>query len=238
MAKLKPVFVKNSNTRAFDDLMDGLDLAAGEGCLGLVHGRAGRGKTRTTQRWHAHHPSSIYLRALTVWHSSELEFLKALCRELRIDPAPGRKGPAFMACVNALIEDPVPVFIDEIEKLSRRFLDVIRDLTDLTAAPFILIGEDELVPHMKRNRRVWSRTFQHLEFKPVGAADVASYAHESADLTLSKEVVYILHGAADGDFRLVRRNLLNLIHQMERSGQDRPTEEMARIAVRAGLTGR
>lgn len=40
--KLKPSFVKTRNVRNFEVLMNGLDLAAGEGRFGLVYGQADR----------------------------------------------------------------------------------------------------------------------------------------------------------------------------------------------------
>ena len=40
---VKPVFVQTRNVRNFQAMMGGLALAEGEGRLGLIFGRAGRG---------------------------------------------------------------------------------------------------------------------------------------------------------------------------------------------------
>ena len=234
---LTPVFVKTANVRNFTVLMDALNLAAGEGCLGLVHGRAGRGKTRTAQWYTANH-EAVYLRAVTCWSTSELAFMQGLARELGVTSPPHRKGPCFAEVVDALLHHPRPVFVDELEKLSVRFLDLVRDLSDLSTAPFVLVGEEELLPAMKRNRRVWSRTFQQIEFKPVGIADLMAYARDAAGLKLEPPVAEVFHKASGGDFRLIRRDILSLVQIANAKGTTTVDPDMARAAVTYGLAGR
>jgi hypothetical protein len=113
----------------------------------------------------------------------------------------------------------------------------------MSGAAFIMIGEEELHTSMSRNRRVWSRTFQHIEFDPLNPSDIIIYASESAGLKLDVPVAAVFHQASGGDFRIVRRDLLTLVQMMNARGDGGPagsgvTEEMARIAVKAGLTGR
>jgi len=237
MIEVKPVFVEQTkNVRNFSVMMDGLALGRGEGRLGMVYGRAGRGKTRTSQWWHAHH-GGVFLRMQTIWRTSELEFLRALCRELGILSAPGRKGPAFMAIVDTLIADPKPVFLDEVEKLPRYFLDVIRDLSDLSTSPVILIGEEELVSYMKMNRRVWSRTYQSLEFLPISKPDIVAYIRLSAGLSVDSRVATVFYDASGGDFRIVRRGLLALAQIADAKQTDQVTADMAHVAIKTGLRG-
>lgn len=233
---VRVVFVKTKNVRNFEVMMDGLALGAGEGRLGLVYGRAGRGKTRTSQ-WYSAHNNCLYLRVATIWRTSELEFLKALCREVGIITPPKRKGPCFTEVVDRLVTEPRPVFIDEIEKLPKTFLDLVRDLSDMTTAPFILIGEEELVSYMQQNRRVWSRTYQQLEFESISISDVLMYASDASGLKLSMPVASILHKNSGGDFRLLRRDMLLLVQYANAKGTREITEEMAQIAVKAGLSG-
>ncbi len=233
--KVNPVFVKTRNVRNFETLMDGLALADGEGRLGLVYGRAGRGKTRTSQ-WYAANNRCVYLRVVNIW--SELDFLKALCRELGVINPPHRKGLCFSEIVERLVAYPAPVFLDEIEKLSRSFLDTIRDITDITGAPFILVGEEELVALMRQNRRVWSRTFQQIEFSPITVADVIAYAGEATGLKMEMEAGKILHEAAGGDFRLVKRDLLTLVQYANAKNAAAIDADLARVAVKSGLSGK
>jgi DNA transposition AAA+ family ATPase len=237
MIEYKPVFIESTkNVRNFKVMMDGLEMGAGEGRLGMVYGRAGRGKTRTSQWYHAHN-GGVFLRMQTIWRTSELEFLRALCREVGILSAPHRKGPAFMAIVDALITHPKPIFLDEIEKLPRYFLDVIRDLSDLSTAPVILIGEEELVSYMKMNRRVWSRTFQVLEFLPISRPDIVAYIRSAAGLSVDSRVTGVFYEASGGDFRIVRRGLLALVQIANAKQTNQITVDMAQVAVKTGLSG-
>ncbi len=235
--QLNPVFVKTKNVRNFEVMMDALSLAAGEGCFGMVYSRAGRGKTRTSQ-WYASHKDCVYLRILTIWRRGELDFLKTFCKSLGILSPAKRKGPAFADAVDNLIEKPRPVFLDEIEKMPQIFLDLIRDIADSATVPIILIGEEEIVSYMQRNRRVWSRTFQQLEFKPIEIADIIMYATESAGLKLPIPVAQMIHKASGGDFRLVKRDLLGLAQTANANQTKTITEKMAKIVIKSGLLGR
>lgn len=232
----QPIFVKTKNVRNFEVMMDGLALAEGEGALGLVHGRAGRGKTRTAVWWHGQH-GGIYLRVLTVWQTSERAFLQSLCRELGARTPPSRKDACFAEAVDRLLADPRPVFLDEIEKLPERFLSIVRDLSDLSGAPFVLIGEEELLPWVRRERRVWSRTFQVMEFEPIAMSDIVYLARDACGLALTEDAAAALHRASGGDFRLVKRDLLLLVQMANAKKTTEITGEMAKTAVKMGLRG-
>jgi len=244
--QIKPVFVKTfKNVRNFAVLMDGLAMAAGEGRLGLVYGSAGRGKTRTAQ-WFAANNGCVYMKVAKIWRNSELEFMQELCRRLGIMMPPKRKGPCYREALENLAQANRPVFIDEIEKIHPDFIEIVRDLTEGSGAPFILIGEEELKGLMERNARVWSRTYQHMEFDPISVSDVMFYAVEAAALKLPPEVASIFHASSGGDFRLVRRSMISLVQIVNAKGngggpqgEGGPviTEEMARIAVKMGLKG-
>ncbi len=231
---LKPVFVTTRNVRNFTVMMDGLALGEGEGRFGLVYGRAGRGKSRTAVWWAANHGSPILLCA-TVWRTSLTEFLRDLAREIGIKEPPRSKGACYREIIEALIGRPQPIFLDEFEKLTQEHLNVVREISEITTAPFILIGEEELAPFMKRNRRVWSRTFQALEFEPITAVDVVLYAEEAAGLNMDSETAVYLQKETGGDFRLVKREVIKLAQLVGHSETKDVTMEMARTLLQTGL---
>lgn len=234
----RDVFVKSiKNVRNFDVVMNGLALGAGRGRLGLVWGRSGLGKTETVRRWHAHH-DSIYWYMRAAGRSSELEFLQGLARELGVVNIPKRKAAVFGACVDALANKPRPVFLDEPEKMGAFFLDVIKDLTDLTGAPVILVGEEELVAATQRNRRIWRRIWRQLEFKPIEIADAILLAREAANLNLTVAQASILHSGDGGMIGDIERDLVALCDVMNAAGAAEPTEELLRQAMRLGAKGR
>lgn len=235
--EFQPRFIQTRNVRNFEVLMDGIQLAAGEGRLGMVCGQAGRGKTRTVQ-WYAANNDCVYLRMLKVWRQSELQFLQELERELGHQGNPHyRKGPAFAECVDRLIDNPKPIFLDEIEKLQPFFLEVIRDLSDLSTAPVILVGEAELRALMQRNRRVWSRTYQQLEFKPTEVKDVLVYFKDSTGIALDMDRAKYLQAATGKNFRKLKSTIINLVQIFFARGSEEITDEIIDIAVKTGLEG-
>lgn len=232
-----PKFVNVRNVRNFQAMIDTLMMSAGEGRLAAVIGPAGRGKTRTAQ-WFAANNRCAFVRCLSIWRHTELGFLQALCRELGIKKIPHRKDGAFLAALDALnTQGGRPVFIEEIEKLPRLHLELVRDLSDLSAAPFVLIGEDELQSHMQQVTRIWNRTFQLLEFETLGVGDVVMFARESAGVDLPADVAESLHHAAKGCFRVIKRDLISLVNIMNAKGKDAPDMEMAKVAIKQSLRG-
>jgi len=238
---MKPIEVKNpfihtKNVRNFDVMMEALALAEGEGRFGLVDGEAGLGKSRTVQRWYANNAESVYLRTQKVWTSTYTGFLQALCRELDIKPISHFKSQCFTDAVNALMQRPRAVFIDEIERLPSGFLEVVRDLTDITGCPVILIGEEDLRSYMRMNQRVWSRTFQQVEFRPIGASDIMLYFREASGLTPAPEVAAMAQSLSKGNFRGVRRIVLNLAQICNAKKTMEITSEMIQVAYKTGLS--
>ena len=241
--KFVPAFVRTKNVRNFEVMMESLKMAEGEGRFGMVWSEAGRGKSRTTEWWHAHHEST-YVKTKYIWRTSELEFLWDLANELRVTAAQRRKGAVFTQIVEKLTADPRPVFIDEIERMPRGFLEICRDLTNMTGAPFVLIGEDELVSFMQQNRRVWSRTYQHLHFEPVATSDIIYYIKETTGLAVSTEVAAVLEKGGipsrmkRGNFRIVKRAVLALVQIVNsEKNSTEVTMKMAKDALKFGLSG-
>lgn len=235
--RVAPRFVNVKNVRNFQAMIDALMMSAGEGRLAAVIGPAGRGKTRTAQ-WYAAQHGCVFVRCLSIWRHSELGFLQTLCRELGVKKIPHRKDPAFLAVVDRLAgQGGRPVFIEEIEKLPRIHLELVRDLADISTAPIVLIGEDELQSHMQQVTRIWNRTFQMLEFEPLGLGDVVTFAREAAGIELPVEVAEALHQGAKGCFRVIKRDLISLVNIMNAKGTIAPTMEMAQVAIKQSLRG-
>lgn len=238
--KPKPVFATTKNVRNFEVMMDFFNIwhdeKEVEGIMGIVYSRAGRGKTRTAQ-WYAAHNNCIYIRMESIWSTTYLGFLHALCRELEIVSPPCRKTKCFYSIIDALLAKKRPVFLDEVEKLPKTYLEIIRDITDITGAPFVLIGEEELVPYLQQNRRIWSRCYYKLKFDPLTIADITLYFHDAIEIDLPFQIASMFHIASEGDFRLVRRYLVALTQIINATETKTVTEEMAKISIDTGLKG-
>lgn len=236
MITFSPQFIQTRNTRNFSSLMAELAKDPGEERFGLVWGQAGRGKSRTVTWYHANNPG-IYMLMPTVWRASERDFLRALCRELgeHPDAIPFYKAAAYQRVVELLAANPNPVFLDEIEKMSPIFLDIIRDLAAATGAPFILVGEEALYREVSKNRRAWSRVAQMVNFEAASAADFVIYARDTCGLKFSAEVANVLHKGSEQNFRLFRRNLKMLVSVLNSYNTTEASVEMAENACKMGF---
>ncbi len=232
--QFKHTIFSTKSYRNAEVMMASLSLSRGDGRILVATSSPGRGKTLWALTHAANH-DCIFLRKSSV--QSELDFLQVFCIEAGIAMPPGRRGKCYMEIIQRLRGTDRPVFIDEAQTLPRDFLNVIVDLCDGTACPFILIGEEELRGILQQHKRIWSRTYQVLEFEPISAADVIFYAREAAGLRLSKEVAMILHKNSGGDFRVVKRDIIALIQFANAKRTREIDEDLARIAVTVGLKG-
>lgn len=232
---MKNVFVQTQNTKNFITAMKESEKAEGDPALLVFYGQAGRGKT-SCARFFAAQEGWVYVRALRGW--SELWMLQDLCFELLIDPIPGRKKAAFEAVKEALLRHRRAVIVDEADKLSPALLDWIRDLADLTCAPFALVGEKLIRHKMEAERRIWSRTLRCVEFLPITAKDILFFARQAADLTLSADQAERLRVASDGDFRLVARDVRHLEEIVSVNRMERVTDEALESALKDGMRGK
>lgn len=243
-----PTFVQTTNVMRFLTMMTELSLDKSVGRFAMMSSDAGLGKTWAAENWHCNNPS-IYLLMQAVWASSPMGFLEALLKKLghKINDLPRSQSRAFAMLLDALVEDPRPIFLDEVDLMPKKIIEIIRNLTDLTAAPVILIGEGGLPHLLMENARVWSRVVTQVRFEPLSESDVMLYAKKVAGMALSAEVGRIVHKASDGlhgagNFRLIKNVVLRLVSRGNADGgPDGPapiTPEMAKLAVSDALTGR
>ena len=232
---MKPVFVKTANVREFESAMQGLAMTQGEGRFAVIWGRAGRGKTRTAQYWCANHTKDThYVLALQVWRHSQTEMLRAFARELNIVNPPGRLGPLFTEIGERLVATNRPTFfLDEPDKLTINHLEVIRDLTESTGAPFVLIGEEGLPDMLRRERRIWSRTYQHVQFKPFAVADIVQYVTSAAGIRFTSQgAAEAVFKKSEGDIRLVKVICTHLAQVLNAKGSAEADEATVAAAIR------
>lgn len=204
---MRNIFAETVNFKSFYSAMDLIRKATGDPVLLVIHGETGRGKTTTAQKYSAEE-SCVYCRSKKGW--KELWMLRDLSFELGIQPISNRKANCFDGVVAELRKNPRPVFIDEADKLSEALFEWIRDLADLSFAPFILLGEPELLFMMKKHRRLWSRVLRAVEFGPITAQDILFFSQKASDIVLSGDQGVAIQTACNGDFRAIRRVLLHV----------------------------
>jgi hypothetical protein len=231
----KNTFVNTRNVRNFQVLMDGLAMGDGKGRFGVVFGQAGLGKTTAVDNWYGHNPSH-YLRLAKIW--SPTDFLFAVARELKVVDPVRRRGVLFTEIVDKLVASPAPLFIDEIDKMPAEFLEILRDLADMTGAAVVLIGEESLVRKVQMNRRVWSRVYQQLGFEPIAVDDVAKLFAESCGLKMTLPVAKFVHERSQGNWRDVYRFMLVAHQYCQHKETNEMSDETARIVDREMLRSR
>ena len=235
--ELKPLFLETPNVQNFGVMMKALSADAGRGRLACVWGQAGRGKTETAIHYHAAH-ASIFMRAKIVW--TKRSMLRDLCRELQVNATPRTASDAFDAAVDCLRAELAAhpgyvLFIDEIERLPKDFMEICRDLTDLSGVPIVLIGEEELPVLMRSMRRIWSRTPEAMEFKPLDAAVVVAAARSWGGFKLEIGVAADIWAATGGDMRTLRNILGSMLMLLAADKAETASKELAGRAIRLGL---
>lgn len=138
-----------------------LDTSRVDERMGLLDGLPGQGKTKAVA-YTVDQFGAVYLRATKAWTMTTM--LKALALELRLEPR-GYKSQIQDDIVQALAEDPRPVFVDEADYLLQTgrtdMLDVLRDVYDLSGAPVILVGMEEIVSRIRKTGR-WARFYRRI----------------------------------------------------------------------------
>ena len=234
------VFIQTQNSRNLALMMDDIKMNIGEGRFAVICGSAGLGKSEAIKRYHANSTRTVYIESMITWVSSELAFLRDLCKELGIESPRHTKNRCFRDIYDYLCENPdTIIFVDEVDRMRNIHLEYMRDLTRSTMCPFVLCGEPNLLPLMKRNGRVWTRTFEPLMFKPMRKSDVIIYAKEATGVDINTEIADILHQTStkstpDGNFRLVKRALQYAV-QYANSASSTITKKVAATAIKSAI---
>ena len=139
---------------------------------GLVFGDPGLGKSETAM-WLVNHyfQDACFIRVIKVMSARWL--LSELVETLGIDPA-WRTQDLFRQAKDALIGTNRLIILDEIDYLTHdsKVIEVVRDLADLTNAPFIFVGMHQADRKLKRYRHLWRRFSQVIHFEPLDIEDV------------------------------------------------------------------
>jgi DNA transposition AAA+ family ATPase len=220
------VDITTANTREgteiFRELQDP-DSSAGPS-IAVWCGRAGRGKTHLARKC-ALHFEGLYVRTLPVMTPTML--LREICFELST-----LRPRTTESCLEVIREEmgrKRRVFlIDEADLLPMRALETLRGLNELTGAPLILIGEEELKSKIASRRRIVSRVRRSLTFAPVTQADLVLYYARALGVDLSPKVAAILYRSCGGDWRPLIKAALDVERAMKASGLSQVTESLAK----------
>lgn len=205
---MKTKTVKTSDlvtvVHAVHELMDAEPGAPG---MGLLDGPPGFGKT-TSLTYCVNTMRGVYVRAMVTW--SVTGMLQALCRQLDLPPHRHRQ-PMVEGAIQALAQDPRPIFIDEADYLFRQrggetaMLDSLRDIYDIAGVPVILVGMETLAQELKTPRLArFDRRIRRVQMQGLGVPDAQLVASELCEVEVEPEVIERLHDDTRGNIgRLV-----------------------------------
>lgn len=223
---MKPAFVETKNYHRFMEGMDALEARGSEECrLVVVDGSPGLGKTTILARW-ASTEDCIYLRAKSDW--SPYWMLGELLTEMRLQKPHGYED-RFRACLQALGERlqtaemtraQFAVVIDEADYVSvkGKLVDAVRDLTDLSRVPFVLVGMGRIRDALTRFPQTASRISRYVRFEPADLAGVTDFLAQKCEIPVAPDLAAFVHRATGG----FNREILEAITSIERWGHRNP----------------
>lgn len=165
----------------------------------LFFGPPGTGKTDVGQ-WYASQNNVPYVRVKDI--SSRRSLLSNIVTELEESPA-FRSDDLFNQIIEALIERPRAVIIDEVDYLVRGgAVEVLRDINDMTNTPIIMMGMEHVDKKLKRFRHLYDRFTFISRFELFTAEEIAALAAQICDVALSDCAVEFIEKSGKGKLRL------------------------------------
>ncbi|MBI5585382.1 MAG: AAA family ATPase [Deltaproteobacteria bacterium] len=223
---MKKGFVQTKSVQKFISTMGSLN-GRGDGVPGmaLVFGEPGLGKTRTAL-WYTNQDGhmgsgAVFLRTKKLMTGRWL--LEELVAELGEAPA-WKTADLFRQAVDQLMGRPRLVMIDEVDYLAydARVIETLRDLHDITGAPFVFIGMDRADQKLRRYRHLYDRFSEILKFKPLDKDDVKKVAAEMTDIQFDAGAIDWLTERTQG----MIRQLIIALHRAERVARARGLKQI------------
>jgi len=198
-------FVKTSNVMDFLAGFTALETrGAAESCFLLIAGKAGLGKTSTVRWWGlSNQINAIYIRATKkiTPHWILAEIVRSLGQE------PDRRMEyVFAQALKLVATARRPIIIDEAEHCldDPAVLESVRDITDLTETPVILVGYDKIRAKIQPYEQLSSRISAVVEFKAYKLEDVRTCCSELAEVEIADDLVESILKSSGGRIRLIK----------------------------------
>ena len=218
-------FTMTSNVELFISLATSLEKRDyGIPGLGLIFGEPGLGKTRTAI-WYADRAKAVFVRALAT--ATVRSFLEELVIELGQEPR-YFASDIYRQVETILSENPRLVIVDEVDRLASHWkaIEVLRDLTDQTGVPILMIGMSDSERKLARFKHLYYRMKAHImRFRPLSEEDVRKFAGEICEVYLEDSAiseVYELTGGRIGD-------VIGELHRIEKIAE---ANDLTAIAAR------
>lgn len=198
---MKSTIVPVKNVRGLAQMGEQLrDRPLGTPGIALVWGRVGLGKT-TAVAWYANQVNAVFVRAYRC--ITPLGLLQDICAELGLERYRSHKK-CLDEVTRALAEANRPLFIDEADYLveSHALIETVRDVHDLSDAPLVLIGMEQVAKKVRRYPQFESRVMQWMQFAKCDAVDARQIADDMLEeVRVDDDLLAELLSAANGEIR-------------------------------------
>lgn len=201
------------NVAALTALIDRVQhRALGLPGMACFYGWSGFGKS-TAAIYAANKFQAVLVQCKSSW--TKKNFCKAVLAELGL-PAKGNTADMVDQIAAQLAVHGMPLIIDEADHLiTRRMIEIVRDIYEGSQAPVILIGEELLPQKLKEWERVHGRMLDWVAAQPADLSDLNHLAPIYApgiaiDPALKTDLLRVSHGST-------RRVCVNLAGLAERA---------------------
>ena len=192
---MKNVFATTNNVRRFMAGMEVLKRPVGRRIgLMLVTGPYGCGKSEIGE-WYNNNQGMPYARMTK--GCTRRKMLSDIVHALQVAPK-YRADDMFDQILNILDDESQPLIIDEADYLIKDgHIETIRDINDLTNAPIVLVGMEELPGSLNHYPHLVDRITVRVELDVFDEAEIAACAEQICEVKLSDDSIRFirLHGA-------------------------------------------
>lgn len=205
---MKKTYVETKNTkRALAAILKLMVEVVGIERLLLIFGLPRMGKTEFIV-WAinniAQFQDAVYIRCIKIMSARWL--LELLANGLGHE-AVWRSKELFDLCRDSLIGTNRLVIFDEIDYLARdaKIIETIRDLNDLTNAPFVFIGMSTADRKLKRFPHLWGRFSEIVHFEPPDSEDTVSILTQILEVEVDESVIDLVCDTKNLNLSLIYR---------------------------------
>jgi len=157
------------NVAAFQGLVTRLEERPhGIPGMGCFYGPSGYGKS-TAGLYVANQTRACVVQVKSVWGVKAL--CEAICEELSLSTK-GTVSDLVKRLGQTLAEEAIPLFIDEADFLvSKKMIEVVRDIYESSFVPVVLIGEELLPQKLQQWERIHGRILSWIAAEPCDDED-------------------------------------------------------------------
>lgn len=201
-------------------MLDCQDAEEGSPRMGLFYGPSGYGKSVAAATVAAR-LNAAYVVAKSIWTQRSL--LEAIAVEIGIT-SPARTAPRLLdQVVDQLLEEPQPLIVDEMDHLvTKKSVEIIRDIHDNARIPVLMIGEEALPAKLKAWERFDNRILVATPAQPADLRDARLLrAYYCQKVDVADDLLDAIMAATGGITRRLVTNLQMVQKHAIAAGRDR-----------------